>query len=361
MSLQGEVIFLFVNDLGKEFGKAKLIQLFRNTQELTISEPERSFPEEISPYNTPLIIGLKKRELQYKNRNYSIKTEAAFYDIGAISIRIRVNFESDDMLETFAFDETFEKQIDEVYRHTLSFVLSKLNLDKSSIAEEMEQYRVYIIKQKYEGIKESFLAGLLLQEREYESLSKEYIISTLSKKLSYDKDEAIFVDWDGMIIIRESGECEHEVLVAEIANVQLLELRIYSRKTIDFVKLMEKEINALKTINILNFFSANKKVYDMTIEIVEYREETQGMLNEVDNIIAGFGDWYLAKLYALFSERFRLKDWKANITENLSALDSLRSILETRLANQFSIVTEVAIILLFIFEVALELLMIIKL
>ncbi len=358
--INGETVFLYVNDLGQKIGKAKLLQLFRNSQELTVSEPPRSFPEEISPYNTPIVIGLKKRDIQFKGKIYPAKIEAALYDIGALSIRIRVNFDSLEALQTFAFDDTFEKQIYSIYKNTLSSIIAKLNELKINVSEDIEQYRVYIINQKTNEIDKNFIAGILLQEKNYSSLSKDYVNATLSRKLSYYKDESIFVDWDGTVVIRENKECEHEILVAEIANVQLLELRIYSEKTINFVELMRKEINTLKKLGPFNFFSVNRKVYEMTSKIGEYRQETQIMLNEIDNIIAGFGDWYLAKLYSLFSDSFRLRDWKKNITENIEALDFLRSILEARITNQFSIATDLAIILLFIFEVILEIILTFK-
>ena len=57
-------------------------------------------------------------------------------------------------------------------------------------------------------------------------MDEEEVQATLSSYLKYGKNDITIVDWDGAFIFDSAGDFESNIELFEIANLQLLKLRI---------------------------------------------------------------------------------------------------------------------------------------
>ncbi|MCW1291881.1 MAG: hypothetical protein QXV12_00385 [Candidatus Rehaiarchaeum fermentans] len=352
--MDGELIFLSTYSLAKDESVQVLRQILKKEEELV--QFTKAIPEEIQIIEMPTIFKFKNEKINIKNKTYDVKVQLALYNIGDISIRLRINFTNEEELEFLNENE------DEIKGKLIEKIIKELNNKLISLndklTEEKEEYKIFALNCLPEKVNRKWLAGLLLKEKNWNNLSKQYVDHSLQRKLSYLKSEVVYVDWDGMIIIGESNY-EEEIIVCEIANVQLLELRLYNDLMDNFLTNLIKEIK--KNQGILSILLYRRRLEKLSEEISRFYDDLQEILNKIDNAFSSFGDWYLAKLYSLFSESFRLKDWKYNITSNLEVIDTISSFIQNKVTNSVNESLEWIIILLIVVEIILEILKFVKL
>lgn len=73
------------------------------------------------------------------------------------------------------------------------------------------------------------IAGLLA-ETEPAALSEQQIDETFRHKISFENDDVAIVDWDAALLADLSGEIEDEIHVLELANLQLEELVLMDKR-----------------------------------------------------------------------------------------------------------------------------------
>ena len=76
------------------------------------------------------------------------------------------------------------------------------------------------------------------------------------------------------------------------------------------------------------------------------------MSEELSNITKFVGDWYLARVYLSCKHRFHLGHWEASVDQKLHELDRLYSLVHQDVNEKRMLVLELAIVALFVFEVA---------
>jgi hypothetical protein len=186
-----------------------------------------------------------------------------------------------------------------------------------------EEYSVYCIS-AYSGDPEVYLslygdtiAAFLKNERI--ALDEEEVQSTLSTYLKYGKDDITIVDWDGAFIFDASGDFDSNIELFEIANLQLLKLRILDY---DLDDRLEKTLRLVKTPRKLPVIRS-AEVRRVVREIIEIRTQSILESEAVERNIKLIGDWYSAKLYTLISKKFHLDSWKAEIKEKLDTLEDV--------------------------------------
>jgi hypothetical protein len=186
-----------------------------------------------------------------------------------------------------------------------------------------EEYSVYCIS-GYSGDPEVYLslhgekiAAFLKNEKI--ALDEEEVQATLSAYLKYGKDDITIVDWDGAFIFDSSGDFESNIELFEIANLQLLKLRILDDELDDR---LEKTLSMMGVSKRLPIISS-REVRKVVKEIIEIRTQSILESEAVERNIKLIGDWYSAKLYSLISKKFHLESWKAEIKEKLDTLEDV--------------------------------------
>src|ERR1019366_7700687 len=83
-------------------------------------------------------------------------------------------------------------------------------------------------------------------------------------------------------------------------------------------------------------------------EVKELRIDLARLSDELSNITKFFGDWHLARVYESVSARFHLGDWHRAVDEKLKTLHDLYQVLNHDQNNQWMLLLEVMIVLLFV-------------
>lgn len=189
-----------------------------------------------------------------------------------------------------------------------------------------EDYTVYCIS-NYSGDPEVFLslhgekvAALLKNERI--SIDENEVKTTLETALKYAKDDLTIVDWDGAFLFEPQGDIGSNIELFEIANLQLLKLRI-----LDFQldARLEKSVELLKRREQKLLFRS-REVRKTIKEIVQIRTQTILESEAIEHNIKLIGDWYSARLYSLLSRKFHLDEWRKGINEKIDTLEDIYSI-----------------------------------
>ena len=82
----------------------------------------------------------------------------------------------------------------------------------------------------------------------------------------------------------------------------------------------------------------------------EIRIDLARLSDELSNITKFFGDWHLARIYQMLSERFHLGDWHRVVGGKLNTLDSLYGLHKQDQNNRWMLVLEATIVLLFVLD-----------
>ncbi len=180
------------------------------------------------------------------------------------------------------------------------------------------------------------LAKVLRCEREY--LSDDQVKEALWCKISYNPDDLTIIDWNGAFIF--GGDSADVRAVLEFANVQLLETRFLDEELDDA---LEESYHAL---------TSGKLSKTDLVRIGELQVDAAVMYEESKNALKLLGDQFLARVYSLTAERFHLADWDSSIRRKLETLNSIYTKMSDRADQRRTELLEWAIILLFIFEIA---------
>lgn len=208
-----------------------------------------------------------------------------------------------------------------------------------------EEYSVYCVSD-YHGDPEDIIsehkesiAGLLKTERI--PLDEEEINTTLKFNIKYSKDDITIVEWDGAFVFDPRGDFASNIELFEIANLQLLKLRVLEHELEDRLEkaahLLQKA--TVKKIPLLN----SRKVRHSLREVIQIRTESIQEFAATERNINLIGDWYSARLFDLIAKKLHLDAWKANINQTLDALEDIYSMISENFSMSFSTTLEVII------------------
>lgn len=278
--------------------------------------------------------------------------------VGAISITMRVPFAVDHVEELVAY-------------HDLCFASGPLHDEVLALAEQVrrelaphclrpvpqladeEAYTVFSLeaplrdpdgaRMTTEGWLQTHrrqVAALLTQETDISHLSKQEANESTGRYLSYYENDLVVVDWDAALIIDDPEDFDGPLYVMELANLQLAELEAYDRILDDALERAYRDLgdrSARRRRAVLN-------------ELREIRIDLARMADELSNTTKFFGDWHLARLYENIAARFHLADWHRTIENKLRTLDNLYEMLQHAWSNQWMLILEAAIVVLFIID-----------
>ena len=304
--MNGEIVYLFIYDSGIRFTDEQLKGLLKNPEDFSKYEYNRPTPEEIPALNVPFIFNLKDEILMLENIQYKFRTQVSLYVTGQFVIRVR--YSSGDIhpaLSKMTYNHVITSFIDSVAlkaKNRVEISLSKIC--DIHINELTEAYRFYYMEgEKSTALKQykKNITGLLIDEPSTATLDEKYVDEILSRNISYNSDDIHFVGWESAVLVDKLTNYEHELLIAEIANVQLLEMRIIHKNILEKLASSNKTIGALTKLDFLkrrygyNLGSLNK-------DLGEFYETTKELTNIITDTPFGLGEWYLSKLYVYIAD-----------------------------------------------------------
>jgi hypothetical protein len=196
-----------------------------------------------------------------------------------------------------------------------------------------EEYRVYGIA-NYQGDPEVFLTlhgerlvGLIKDERL--PLDEEEVRATLQSNIKYGKDDLTIVDWDGAILFDSQGDFDANVELIELANFQLLRLRMTDQKLDGRLAQITQMLRRAPQRSLFR----RRDVRTLLREILKVRMETLQESQPTEHRIKLIGDWYAARVYSLLAKKFHLEVWQTSIQRKLDTLENVSTIV----AENFSV------------------------
>ncbi|VVB76823.1 Uncharacterised protein [uncultured archaeon] len=357
--MEGEIVYLFVYDAGAKFTEEQLKGLLSKPEDFSKYEYTQPTPEEIVSISVPFVFNLKDETFtNSKKENLKFKVQCSIFTTGSFSIRVRHHFESADadFIKFMAFDNAvyeFAEKTSAKARLKVEGSLSKLAAIRPS--DQKERYNFYYIKgdqaefvRKYQ----SLITGLMIDEQDPASLEANYSTDVLKRKISYNANDVMYVGWEGAVMISPEKSYEYELLLAEIANMQLLELRIHhnaiSKKIADTDLLMAQAFTP-------NRFSKGVDFGKLNISLGELYGNTKDIITAVNDTIYGFGEWYLVKLYGLFNDAFQIDEWRAYLDSDLETVEKRRAFVSELISVSRARFLEIIVIVLILIEILLSL------
>jgi hypothetical protein len=356
----GEVVYIYAFDIAYDMKRQPVIELLgQSLQNYSIGPSKRS-PKQLFFYQ-PQMVKLPTEQRQINGHVVHIQRSIKVFNIGAISIQIRVPFQVSKIEDLVGF-------------HELKFAQSNIEDEAKQLAEQakqelepycvkpvsnlsqIENYTVFCLHdvphndnsssfQAEDWLKSNrhHIAGLLTEEQDAAYLSEQETTESTGQYLTYYSHDLVVVDWDAALVVGEKESLEDILHIMEVANVQLVELSAYDHLLDGSLQKAYRDL-AKRRVRF------NKDVHRSLREI---RIDLARFSDELSNITKFFGDWHLARIYTNLSNRFHLADWYRVIHEKLKTLGDLYQLLRQDWVNFWMVLLEATIVLLFILDVIL--------
>lgn len=360
LTYSGEVVYIYAFDIAYDMKRQPVAELLGQPLENYSIGPSKRSPKQLFFYQ-PQMAKLPAEERQVAGEAIQIRRIIKVFNVGAISIQIRVPFRA--------------KKIEElVDYHELKFAEGSIEDEARELAErtrrelepycvqpvphlgQMEDYTVFCLSGLTDGgddinihaenwLKSNMrqVAGLLTEEANAADLSEQEAAESTEQYLTYYSYDLVVTDWDAALVIGEKESLDDILHIMEVANVQLVELSAYDR-LLDGS--LEKAYRDLSNRSIRGNRNVQWNLREIRVDLARFSDE-------LSNITKFFGDWYLAKIYTGLSERFHLGDWYSTVRDKLKTLGDLYQLLQQDRVNFWMVLLETTIVLLFILDVIL--------
>ncbi len=353
----GQVVYIYSFDIAYELPRQPEGTLLDQPIVQVSVGPSKRSPRQLVFYR-PNMITLPPQQRVGPNGPVTVERAVKLLSVGAISITVRVPFRV--------------SQIDQLVEyHDLQFADGSLTEEVRKLAEEVrcelaphcvrpvdqigeeEAYTVFCITsplvtetgtrlsaETWLEDRRRQVASILTQEEDFSLLSEQEVEENTSRYCSYYGHDLTMVDWDAALIMNDSPDIEETLYIMELANVQLTELEAYDRILDEAVMRSYRDLERAPL----------GRRRPMLAALREMRIDLARLSDELSNITKFFGDWHLARIYQMLSERFHLGDWHRVVAGKLNTLDSLYNLHKQDQTNRWMLVLEFTIVLLFVLD-----------
>jgi hypothetical protein len=297
----------------------------------------------------PLQMVVEGAPVQVGRYQSSPVVTAVVYDFGAVSVSYDLVFEG-PLSELVELSCSLQEE-NRLWQESLNHVQRILEaigpaVSKPHLAAATEDYVVFQIEpqdpslelQELLRVHELELAQILRSERG--ALSSEEIAEAVASTVSYSPDDVALIDWQAALLVgKEWGDVR---AVLEFASVQLLEMRFLDGKLDEALDRSYETLNARSRPWL---FPARGLSLE-NLRVARMQVDAAIMFERVTNTLKLLGDQYLARVYQLASQQFRLPEWNATILHKLGTVDSIYQKLNDRAEAKRMEVLEWVIIIL---------------
>jgi hypothetical protein len=359
---EGRIYTYYIFDLASEIQLEKLEKVLgKKPLESQISYT-RLTPKYVRYPQPPYLINITEKAIELEqNIKPKFKITAKIYDFGVVSIRFslqfsgtleEMNYYSDLLVDNEIIEKEAIKQLEKIKKEISEALIKPV--EKITY----EDYIIFYVKEFDKKVKanelikqyERQIANIIRAEKE--DLNENQIKDTLKSSISYFDDDIAFIDWNAAFIY-DPRDAVDTLEVLEYANIELLELRTYD-------EMLDREIDSAYSRigpEKLSFLSVALDPFSKTLNrLEEVKLDVTQVIEKVENALKLVGDPYLAKVYSAASESFRLKEWKNSVEEKLDIIEGFYETVVSRIQTTRSVILEMMIVLLFIFEIIMALL-----
>ncbi len=283
--------------------------------------------------------------------------DLVLYDFGAVCVTYTIPFEGslEELRElSYAIADTDTLRGDS--RRRVEALLKTIGpaVEKPNLIDFAEDYFIFQIQEwsspcPLTEIPQTFselLAQILRSESS--SLSQEETTDAIAAKVSFDPEDLLFIDWNAALLF--DPEADDVKAVLEFANVELLELRFLDQQ---LDRSLDRGYEILSQRTLQTFSRPGATAADMR-RVAQFQVDGAVLFERVSNALKLMGDQYLARVYRLASQRFRLSEWNTTILRKLDTLESIYQKLSDRADTRRLEILEWIVILLIALEIVLS-------
>ncbi|MFW9968659.1 MAG: hypothetical protein ACFFDF_00565 [Candidatus Odinarchaeota archaeon] len=365
--MNGEVIFFRLTDVGRSIDLNKVRNIIPAIQDKTVIKTKDT-PSYVD-FPIPLLLEVTHNISSDSSNIEDLMLYIKLYSDGVISLIARLKFRDFSLQELHTLRRITFKNADGEFqmKNFLKYHFNKVFQQiRDCINEEgyiyndyaHEKYTLFCITDKVEDPNEfienerDYISALLMGEKPELNLSKNQINKTLERQFSFLKDDVVIFDFDRGLLIDPNFDYEDILLVVEIANYQLLELR-----TLD--KLLDRRL-AIAEEDIRKFYFKSRNIFERfkrkVGRLIRLRYDLLFLLENIENVSKLIGDYYLAEIYSSLSNLFQLKEWSNSIRHRLETIENIYNVTQTSSNEKFLLYVEILLSFIFIMEFILLLL-----
>lgn len=303
--------------------------------------------------NAPITLNVGESELMFQNETVKAEVFVKIWDYGVISIMFQIPIAEGTKWDTLInISAQLEKDtlIDEAAKFRTQELVNVINpaLRDMHSWHEFEDYNIYFfeeldeIKDCIELLDKVDVACLVVAENTAkisESTKKLILESTMQ----YSTNDLCIIDWNSAIVIEPSGKKEVPEAI-EFALTHLMEMRYYDALIDQKLAMLYDAIEASRGKFFNNKFSGLSR--EASARYIEFSE----FIERVDNSFKVVGDFYLARIFRVASDEFRIPEWEGNIMRKMGLLANLSELLQGEINVNRSLWLEITIVVLITFE-----------
>jgi len=360
LKLNGEVIFMRLTDVGRKIYIKKASSIFPGIHDKKIIKTKDTpsyvdFPE-------CLRLDLQQEintESKYINK---VDLQIKLYEDGVISLIARLKFTDLPITELHSL-RSIKFSIQEGdynINQYLRFQNEKIFLKIKDYVEEPdfglneakhEKYTLYCITDDINPTEmvennKKYLACLLMGEDPNLNLHETQINETIGSPFSFLKNDLLILDFDRGIILDPNRDYEDILLVTEIANYQLLGLRVLDKLLEKRLNIAEEDIRKIYSTGSIMLRRLNKKVG----KLLRIKYDLTFILDNIENVSKLIGNYFLAQIYMNLSELFQLKQWSDSIRHRLETIGDIYNTAQTKKKEGYLLYLEILLTFIFVME-----------
>jgi hypothetical protein len=367
MKVSGEAVYIYIYDVGGDINVAGVEKVINKTPALAELRFERTMPEYLALPSPPLFVEVGRRSIEIGGAKAEMRVQARVHAIGAVSIIFRVPFECDfaDMRRYASSSPAIRHREKELKLMDMGAAIFRdiFGSIRGCVAQSYKReevpetyFALCFVEPKQNGAEfmrknRAFLASLLNEDAG--EMSEEEASDTTKHYLTYYANDLVIVDWSGSVVLEPSGKYEDYITTMELANLQLLELRTYDNELDRRIDKAYADLKALERVSPLSML-LGRRIERIALDMARMQAEMLETIDSVRNITKFFGDWTLAKLYAMLANRLYLGEWESSVSRKMATLRSFYEMASDRVAVYRSTLLEALIVLLIVFEIILS-------
>lgn len=345
-------IYLYrIYDLAEEIKLDRVETLLSQIKPTSRLRPSKIKPKSIHITNPPVMAELGEDNLSFCRQQYRVNYFARAYDLGAISIIMRISLPPDcnyqDILG-LAVHLNNDQSLNAVFDQRLEEISKTLQeaMVRPEKTDFVEEYSIYYFHNWDPGWDP---APLLLAE--VDPLSDQFRREVLANSFSYGKDDLTVVTWDSALVHDPSGSADIPDLL-EFANTQLLELRYYDNLLSREMDKMYDSLEAGQSISRYrrgrHYRTIMKRLMELVIDISEITERIHNSLKLTEDV-------FYARIYSAALSIFRTRAWAESIDRKMTIIQQNYTLLGNEVSTLQSTLLELTIVLLIMLEILLAL------
>lgn len=304
--------------------------------------------------NAPITLELGESELMFQNVPVKAEVFVKIWDYGVVSIMFQIPIPTgtkwEDLINISAQLEQ-DTLIDEAAKFRTQELVNVINPALRDVHSwhEFEDYNIYFFEE-VDGINdcqdllEKVDAACLVVAENTVKISESAKKSILESTMQYSTNDLCIIDWNSAIVVEPSGKKEVPEAI-EFALTHLMEMRYYDALIDQKLTTLYDAIEASRGKFFSNKFSGLSR--EASARYIEFSE----FIERVDNSFKVVGDFYLARIFRVASDEFRIPEWEGNIMRKMGLLANLSELLQGEINVNRSLWLEITIVVLISFEI----------